>query len=424
MKQKKLLNKTLSYYLIFGGLMILIVMPSYYFFYNKYYVHEIDEYLLSQKENIYKKSLKTLSLEDIPDWNKYNDNEEIITDNGQTEENIYTTAYIYDTHEGEEEAYRVLNSKIQIEGMNHILIIRLSMFEAKKIIWSGTILQLVFFFLLLLGFASITRFIYKKLWKPFYRTLSDIEQFNIRSNEIPVFPKTDTQEFTQLNKVVEILINNSVQAYKTQKEFTENASHEMQTPLAIFQSKLDILLQQQDLTQEQLSIMQSLYDAASRLTRMNKNLLLLAKIDNLQFLETQQLNVSAILNEPLVILAEQAEANKIQIETNIEDTDLTVQANKTLLESLINNLIINAVRHNIPNGKISISLQSYLLTITNTGTDKPLDETIIFHRFGCMNEGTKGSGLGLAIVRQICSLYGWKISYTYQNGRHQFVIFL
>ena len=421
MKHKKLLNKTLYNYLIFGGLMVLITIPGYYYLYNKYYIHEIDEYLLGQKEVIVRESLKTLKPGDIPLWNKFNSKEVILPDTGQVAGNVFTIRNFNDEPEEENEPYRVLYSKIKIGNENYILMVRISIYEAKKMIISGTMLQLLIFIGLMLGFVIITQIIYRKLWKPFYCTLSDIEQFNIRNNEVPVFPETDIREFDQLNNAAKKLIDNNLQAYKTQKEFTENASHEMQTPLAVFQSKLDILLQQQDLTEEQLSIMQSLYDATARLVRMNKNLLLLAKIDNLQFLDTQYMDITESIKDSLSFFSEQAEINNIKIEISTLE-NIRVQANKTLFESLINNLITNAIKHNVPGGTISISIDTNCLSITNTGIDKELNTDILFRRFGRMNEKVKGSGLGLAIVRQICLLYHWDISYGYQSGMHRFTL--
>jgi signal transduction histidine kinase len=252
--------------------------------------------------------------------------------------------------------------------------------------------------------------------------LNEIEHFNIRSNEIPLFRETLIQEFRQLNAALEKLVSNNLQAYKIQKEFTENASHEMQTPLAVFRSKLDILLQQPNLSEEQLLIIQSLYDVTSRLVRMNKNLLLLAKMDNLQFPDTEILNVPVIVAESLSFFTEQAEANAIRIKTDIAPEDCIVQANKTLVESLINNLITNAIRHNLPEGIINVSLQNRRLAIENTGLAKELNKTALFHRFGRRSEVARGNGLGLAIVQQICTLYQWPIEYRYTDNLHQFTV--
>ncbi|GHS93592.1 hypothetical protein FACS1894207_0250 [Bacteroidia bacterium] len=274
------------------------------------------------------------------------------------------------------------------------------------------------------AFMLATRLIYKRLWNPFFQTLSQIEQFNIKNNEMPQFPQTGIKEFVQLNKALEKLAENNMNAYKIQKEFTENASHEMQTPLAVFQSKLDILIQQPDLTEEHLSIIQSLYDTTSRLSRINKNLLLLAKIDNLQFVETQTINVTEVITESLSFLTEQAAGKNICIESDIIRDSCWVEANRTLTESLVNNLITNAIRHNTANGHIVVAFDGNRLTVANTGVNHPLDEKMLFRRFGRMTEKTKGSGLGLAIVQQICALNKWQIHYGFNQGMHSFRVTL
>jgi signal transduction histidine kinase len=422
MKRKRLLNKTLRYYMVSGGLMVLVAIPLYYFCYDQYYLHETDEFLLEQKNNILGKSLETLTADEIRTWNRYNHETEILPDNGQEEEHVFATRKFYDSHEDEEVDCRVLYSKIKIKGRNYILMNRLNMLEAKKIIRSGMALHLAFFLLMLSGFAFITNRVYKKLWKPFYQTLSDIKRFNIRSSEIPAFLPSDIQEFEQLNRSVEKLISSSLQAYKIQKEFTENASHEIQTPLAVFRSKLDVLLQQKDLTGEQSQIVQSLYKSVSRLVRINKNLLLLAKIDNLQFTDTQSLDVAEILNESLSLFSEQAEMSNIRIEKRIPEEKTILHANRTLLESLIHNLLANAVRHNIPNGEILVSLNNMRLTVTNTGINRSLNRETLFRRFARTNGSAGGSGLGLAIARQICLLYEWQIGYEYENQKHRFEV--
>ena len=422
MKQRKLINKTLYYYLGYGLLMALFVVMAFYLLMGQYHTHEIDEFLFMQRDKVVQKSLRTLKVSEIPVWNQFNMEEIFLSDTEQLEDNVFTTEYIYSEYEKKYEPHRVLYSRVEIEGEKYILAIRLSVYEARKILLSSSLLQLLLFVCMIASLTIITRLIYGKLWKPFYQTLSLTEQFNIQKNEVLHFPLTDTQEFNQLNRVLETLIHNNVQAYKIQKEFTENASHEMQTPLAVFRSKLDLLLQQPDLTEEQMEIILTLHQENSRLVRMNKNLLLLAKMDNLQFLDTQTLNISDLLEELLPFLLEQTEAANITLETQISNRTLTLQANKVLLESLFNNLLTNAIRHNVPGGKILVKLEANHLETLNTGVGQPLDSTLLFRRFGRMNSAAKGSGLGLAIVRQICSFYGWEIDYSFAEEMHRFEI--
>jgi len=440
MKEQKLLKKTQRYYTGFGLLMALCIVPLFYLLMQKYYLHEIDEYLYLQRKKIVKENFNELKISDIPAWNRFNSEETVLPDDGRTKKDIFITEPVFSEHEKGYIPYRFLYSPVQIEGEKFILTIRLNIYESRKILQSSALLQFLLFILLITGMTIVTRLIHRKLWNPFYKTISQTEQFNIRQQEMPPFVPTDTQEFNQLNRAVTTLIENNLQAYKIQKEFTENASHEMQTPLAVLRSKLDLLLQQPNLTKEQLQNIQTLYEASSRLVRMNKNLLLLAKMDNLQFPDTQELNANDLLKELLSFLSEQTVAANITLETQISDSPLFLQANKILLESLFINLLTNAIRHNVPGGKIIVKLEGNRLDIYNTGIAQPLDPSQLFLRFGRMNPSapgsdhfpapaspeasrvttTQGSGLGLAIVRQICSLYGWQIDYGYELELHRF----
>jgi signal transduction histidine kinase len=251
---------------------------------------------------------------------------------------------------------------------------------------------LCFFIVLMTVFMLATRLLYKRLWRPFFQTISQIEQFNVKINEMPHFPETNIMEFVQLNNALEKLAENNMNAYKIQKEFTENASHEMQTPLAVFRSKLDILIQQPDLMEEQLSIIQSLYDTTARMSRMNKNLLLLAKIDNLQFADVQNVNMTDIINESLLFPTEQAAGKNLHIESGIIREVCWMRTNRTLAESLVNNLMTNAVRHNTVDGRIVIAFDGKRLSVSNTGVNHPLDEKTLFLRFGQTTGKTKGCG--------------------------------
>lgn len=273
-----------------------------------------------------------------------------------------------------------------------------------------------------LGIAIILmmRFISKRLWEPFDKTLKQIENFNLENGVIPPLADSDIKEFTRLNHALNRLMENSVKSYKTQKEFTENASHELQTPLAIFQSKLDILLQLPDLTKPQAEMIQGLYRISNRLARLNRNLLLLAKIDNKQYNTMTTIDLVATLKELFPFLESLTEG--ITLHRSFECPDLLIKGNKILLESLINNLLVNAVRHNTPGGDINITVNGNRLVVSNTSEEGALNPQLLFNRFYRPSEKIKGNGLGLAIVKAICDYHHWKIDYSYRNNRHNFIV--
>ena len=263
------------------------------------------------------------------------------------------------------------------------------------------------------------RFISHRLWHPFDETLRQIEGFCLEDGALPVLPESSVKEFARLNHTLTALMRNSLASYRTQKEFTENASHELQTPLAVFQSKLDLLLQQPNLSQRQTEIIQGLYENVTRLTRLNRNLLLLAKIDNRQYEQMETINLYDFLNGQLSSL--ESLTGNITLYKDFQTT-LTIRANRTLLESLVNNLVVNAVRHNHPQGEIGLTLTNSQLIVANTSDEPPLDEKLVFNRFYRTSEKTTGNGLGLAIVKAVCEYHGWKVNYLYSKGKHCFVI--
>lgn len=274
-----------------------------------------------------------------------------------------------------------------------------------------------------LGVAIVLmmRFISGRLWQPFDKTLEAIEHFKLETGVCPQLAESDTKEFARLNTALQRLMTDSLNSYRLQKEFTENASHELQTPLAVFQSKLDLLLQQPELTERQAAIIQDLYQMNSRLSRLNRNLLLLAKMENNQFSRTEFVDVITVIKELQPYL--ESLSGELVLKQNFSADSLPIKANRSLLESMVNNLVVNAVRHNKPDGEITVSLSSdNRLTVSNTSDEAVLDENLIFNRFYRPLEKAEGNGLGLAIVKAVCDYHGWKISYAYTDGKHEFTV--
>lgn len=273
-----------------------------------------------------------------------------------------------------------------------------------------------------LGVAIVLtmRFISGRLWQPFDKTLEAIEHFKLENGVCPQLAESDTKEFVRLNIALQRLMTDSLHSYRLQKEFTENASHELQTPLAVFQSKLDLLLQQPELTERQAAIIQDLYQMNSRLSRLNRNLLLLAKMENNQFSRTESVDVITVIKDLQPYL--ESLSGGLILKQNFSTASLPIKANRSLLESMVNNLVVNAVRHNKTSGEITVFLSDNRLMVSNTSDDAALDADQIFNRFYRPSEKTTGNGLGLFIVKAVCDYHGWKILYAYADGKHQFVV--
>ena len=282
-------------------------------------------------------------------------------------------------------------------------------------IMAGIMLQyLLISALLATGTVVTMRLVAKKLWKPFDQTLESIESFRLENTRIPELPESDVKEFEKLNKALNALMRKNLDSYRAQKEFTENASHELQTPLAIFQAKLELLLQQPGLTGKQAEIIQELFQMTSRLSRLNRNLLLLAKIDNDQFDSKERIRLDTFIDGLLPAL--ESISGHRRIESVYHKEPVWVDANRILLESLLNNLIVNAVRHSNADGTITISIGEGSMSICNTSDEPALQTEHIFNRFYRTTQNKGGNGLGLAIVKAICDYHGWSIGYHFKEG--------
>lgn len=280
---------------------------------------------------------------------------------------------------------------------------------------------LIFFATMLALFVTI-RFVTKRLWKPFDDTLRKVEKFNLVQGDIPHFSDTDVQEFRRLNHSLEQLMRKDQRAYRIQKEFTENASHELQPPLAIIRSKLDLLMQE-DMTEAQARIVSDLYDLTIRMGNLNRNLLLLAKIENAQYHATEEVDVAAFLTETMPLYDTLRHGHTLTLDDRRTQKGVKLQANAALLESLLKNLIVNAIRHSKSRGEIRIVVADDRLVVSNASEDgKPLDAASLFHRFSKSDVSQKGNGLGLAIVKAICDFHQWTVEYAFHAGQHQFVV--
>lgn len=416
----RLLNRTLLYYSFFATLILLLSAPFIYWTMERLYRNDVDEAILLREQEFEVNNRETLHINDIPTWNQFNRDIRILPSSQvKATKDVIKQELFYDELVPEWEPYRVLYKDVQIQGKPFVLMIRLNLVESEDLIKTIVWIYLGILFTLLLVIFFITVFVSNRLWKPFYDTLKEIEQFNIELNKSPEFPDTKILEFNQLNARLSHLIQQSTQSYITQKNFTQNASHELQTPLAVLQSKLDLLLQDTTLKEGQLVILNSLYVSVSRLTRINKNLLLLAKIENNQFPEQLIFVLNDVVKEVMPYFSEQAHSKKLTIANEFKNV-INLRANKVLTELLINNLILNAIRHNVESGSIEIVINSDGFTIANTGSQDVLDGETIFERFKKNSLDTRSSGLGLAIVKEICDLYNWNITYTYKNSVHIF----
>ena len=317
----------------------------------------------------------------------------------------------------EEELYLEYSTVNQVDGDLYLITVRNPMEETEDLI-----IALVFFFISIIGIIFLAAYFFSKkmnktVWSVFENNLQQIEQFNLNADKSLTLNTTHIEEFDRLNWVIQQFSQRIRQDYNNLKEFTENASHEMQTPVAIALLNLEEILQH-ELPEEVYKKTNSTIQALKRLSQLNQSLILLSKIENNQFKNTSKINFNELIqkkNEELLPLLS-ARNLKLLLRT-VEE--FYMDMNPELAEILINNLFSNAIKHNVKNGFIEIHITQNSMTFCNSGEGNALNPKTIFERF---SKGNSDSfGLGLAIVKKICEMYYMEIRYE-KNDYHCFVI--
>ncbi len=329
----------------------------------------------------------------------------------------YTDTLIYEPVDDELDEYRKLTTFVKLHGKYYRLEITKPHLEAAEIISTIAITLGGLFLGLLVAFYVSQHVISRKIWEPFFEILERLRRFRFDKQELPELPSSRIDEFQMLNDAVNELTRKNKEVFVSQKQFIGDASHELQTPLSVIQSKLEALVSQTKLTEEQAAIVDGIIGSAQRLKKLNKTLLLLSKIENRQFLMTDEVNIEEIISNSLEYYEEQKEALHIQVEIDMENSS-TVQGNKLLTEILIQNLLKNAFLHNVQNGSVAICAIKDKLTITNTGSKSLVDHEKIFSRFYKNSNNPDTWGLGLAIAWKIADTSGWKLCYSQREEIH------
>jgi len=319
------------------------------------------------------------------------------------------------------EVYRKLITNTKIEDkLYHIEISNIFIEEGDIISVVSWIIIRLFLFLtaaLLLGNFIIS----KNLFRPFEYLLKSLDNFRLKNNQSLSTQPTKTQEFKRLNEFVEEMTNKAILDYQNLKEFSENASHEMQTPIAIAKGKLELLLESPDLSEEQLALVQSTQQSLNKISRLGQSLILLTKIENEEFSTADVLNFSEVVENNVANFQELGEMQGIQLTANIEQ-EVSLKIDNSLADILVVNLLKNALQHNIEAGWVKVKLDHTRLQVINTGMAPTAPTDQLFQRFK-KNEQSRGTlGLGLAIVKKICDVNHLEVTYDYQDKIHMLTI--
>ena len=417
----KLLNKSIRSYLIYAAILLAIAIPVLYVVIQQIVAEDVDENLVAEKTGIIQKLEKSNNIGSINFLEDVDQDLTITKAITLLQHDTFYTISVDDKIANEKIPYRVLESTITANGQAYTLQLRKSLLDSKDLIESIVLVMAVLLLLIVAGLIIINRAISKKIWKPFYSTLDKLHQYRVDKNEAMQLDKTTIDEFTDLNNTITALSQRNQKVYQSQKEFTENASHEMQTPLAIFQAKLELLMQTDPLSAEQAVLIEELTNVNQRMNRLNKSLLLLTKIENNQFLDKEPLSVNSMMGKLIEQYKFQAGKKNITIETQYTN-DIPIEANKSLIETLLSNLLSNAIRHTIQDGHITIACKNSQLIIENTAKGNSLDTTKLFKRFQRQSSDAGSIGLGLEIVKKITTLYQFTIDYQFADNSHRFLV--
>ncbi|MEJ2053058.1 MAG: HAMP domain-containing sensor histidine kinase [Calditrichaceae bacterium] len=382
---------------------------------------EVDEELLEQKAELLSR------LEEAKSFDKLIIPKTMIVSFGQApdsivnDKNIFSDTLIqrinYDNAQVEWEPYRQLRTVIKYNGNLKQITLRMSIIETQDLVETIFIALVTVFIFITLALISVNFFSTKILWSPFQSILKRIDSFDFRSQNRYKPVSTKINEFNNLNDKVKHMTQKLTRDYLALKEFSENASHEMQTPIAIIQAKLELLFQQKDISNENLQVLKSIYQASSRLSRLHQELNLLSRIENNEFTEKQKLSFKELIQAQLSNFTEICDFKNIKLSSELE-SDCSFDGNKYLIEIMLSNLFGNAIKHNINNGWIKVSLSDSLFRISNSGEQPNMPTEALFERFIKSRKTSDSTGLGLSLVKQICLLHNFNIKYHYTNNHH------
>lgn len=324
---------------------------------------------------------------------------------------------LFDPEQSRYSLYRQLSFVKVINNQSYYIQIFKSLEETDRLIVRIVLTINLLFFLIIIALLIVNRYSSRRGWKVFYDTIEKINKYDVDSHEYFALNKSDIKEFDDLNRVLLAMTERIKNDYLNLKEYIENASHEIQTPLAIISSKMELLLQSGDMSEKQYKTVVDAYDASNRLSRLNKTLILLAKIENRQFPESKEVYPSKIIDALLENLEDLILSKRITVRKET-DEKMTLRMNPYLAEIMLVNLIKNAVRHNTEGGSLVIELDEEKLQISNSGAPLKIDPELLFKRFYKSSSSPESIGLGLAIVQKICAVYGFRITYSYTNEMH------
>lgn len=383
---------------------------------------EVDDSLEDYSETII---IRALAGEELPSQNNGSNNQyylnEVTKTYAQTRDEIqYKDSMVYIVEKKETEPARILTTIFQDnDGRFHELTVSTPSIEKKDLKEAILTWIILLYIVLLFCIITISVWVFYRNMRPLYTLLHWLDNYQTGTKNETLNNETQITEFRKLNEAAIRYTERNEQIFDQQKQFIGNASHEMQTPIAICRNRLEMLMEDESLSEKQLEELMKTHQTLEYITKLNKSLLLLSKIDNGQFTETKDLSINQLLKQYLEDYKEVYNYRSITTEI-LEKSECRVTMNESLAVALLTNLVKNAFVHNIEGGHIQIIITKQSLIFRNTGIQQPLDAKRIFERFYQTGRREGSTGLGLAIAYAICQLEHFNLRYYFENGEHCF----
>lgn len=383
---------------------------------------EVDDSLEAASEQII---IRTLAGEDVSQVNHGTNNQYYIhevTDDyaSENKHRRFIDSMVYIKSKKETEPARILKTYFKDDD-DRMLELVVSTPTIEKADLQTAILKwvLILYFSLLIIIILINVWMFKQNLSPLYVLLKWLDKYKIGGHNAPLENQTDVVEFQKLNNAALRNAQRAETLFEQQKLFIGNASHEIQTPLAICKNRLEMMMEDPNITEQQLEELIKVHKTLGSITKLNKSLLLLSKIDNGQFIEVNLIRMNTLIERYLADFREAYAYRNIDVTYTVHG-NFVLEINESLAVILVTNLLKNAFVHNVDNGKIHIDVYFDSFTVANTGDDDTLDAERIFERFYHTRKREGSTGLGLALVESICKLYDLKCNYKFVDGLHQF----